>query len=126
MIQQFLDQPFLLNSVRGILRNVRDVERTLGRLSQVSGNARDMAALRVSLECMPDIRESLAALAKSTLTEGVDGLLIQISGGIHELPDLVTILSDALVEEPPALIREGGMFRQGYDSMLDEFRKRLK
>ena len=58
MIQQFLDQPFLLNSVRGILRNVRDVERTLGRLSQVSGNARDLMALRVSLECLPEIRES--------------------------------------------------------------------
>ncbi len=122
LIQQFLDQSFLLNSVRGILGNVRDVERTLGRLSQVSGNARDVVALRLSLECLPDLKEQLAALAKSTLAQGEDGLLIKISGGIRELPDLVAILSDALVEEPPALIREGGMFRQGYDSMLDEFR----
>jgi DNA mismatch repair protein MutS len=122
MIQQFLDQPFLLNSVRGILRNIRDVERTLGRLSQVSGNARDVAVLRLSLECLPDLKEQLAALAKSTLAEGEDGLLIQLSAGIRELPDLVAIIVDALVEEPPALIREGGMFRPGYDPMLDELR----
>jgi len=122
VIQQFLDQSFLLNSVRGILHNVRDVERTLGRLSQASGNARDVAVLRLSLECLPNLKERLAALAKSTLAEGENGLLIQIAEGIHELPDLVAILRDALVDEPPALIREGGMFRPGYDPTLDELR----
>ena len=46
MIQQFLDQPFLLSSVRETLGNIRDVERTVGRLSQLSGNARDVVRLR--------------------------------------------------------------------------------
>ncbi|MBV8415760.1 MAG: DNA mismatch repair protein MutS, partial [Verrucomicrobia bacterium] len=113
MIRQFLDQPFLLNAVRETLRDVRDVERILGRLSQVNGNARDVTALRLSLECLPDLKHHLAALAKATLADGEDVLLNQISAGIRELPDLVALLADALVEEPPALIKEGGIFRRG-------------
>ena len=67
MIQQFLDQPFLLSSVRETLANIRDVERTVGRLSQLSGNARDVIALRLSLESLPDLKGHLAALAKAVL-----------------------------------------------------------
>jgi DNA mismatch repair protein MutS len=122
MIQQFLDQPFLLSSVREILGNIRDVERTVGRLSQLSGNARDVVALRLSLESLPELRIHLAALARAVLAEGADLLVNRIAAGIPELPELVQLLSDALVEEPPALIKEGGMFRDGYDSALDEFR----
>jgi DNA mismatch repair protein MutS len=122
MIQQFLDQSFLLSAVREALTEIRDVERTLGRLSQGSGNARDVAALRVSLEALPDLKEHLRALAKATLSEASDGLSVGIAGGICELPELVACLRDALVEEPPALLKEGGMFRDGYDSALDELR----
>ena len=122
MIQQFLDQSFLLNAVRGALTEIRDVERTLGRLSQGSGNARDVAALRVSLEALPDLKEHLRALAKATLSQERGALSFEIADGIHELPELVACLRDALVEEPPALLKEGGMFRDGYDSALDELR----
>jgi DNA mismatch repair protein MutS len=122
MIQQFLDQPFLLSSVRETLGNIRDVERTVGRLSQLSGNARDVVALRLSLESLPELRIHLAALARAVLAEGADLLVNRIAAGIPELPELVQLLSDALVEEPPALIKEGGMFRDGYDLALDEFR----
>jgi DNA mismatch repair protein MutS len=122
MVQQFLDQPFLLSSVRETLANIRDVERTVGRLSQLSGNARDVVALRLSLESLPELKGHLKALAKAVLVEGEDLLLTQIASGIAELPDLVQLLRDALVEEPPALIKEGGMFREGYDSRLDELR----
>ena len=122
MIQQFLDQTYLLSAVREALTEIRDVERTLGRLSQGNGNARDVAALRVSLESVPNLKEHLRALARATLTEDRDALSVQIAEGIHELPELVVCLREALVEEPPALLKEGGMFRDGYDSVLDELR----
>jgi DNA mismatch repair protein MutS len=122
MIQQFLDQPFLLSSVRETLGNIRDVERTVGRLSQLSGNARDVVALRFSLESLPELKMHLAALARAVLAEEADQLVNRIAAGIPELPELVQLLGDALVEEPPALIKEGGMFRDGYDPILDEFR----
>src|SRR4029077_11161334 len=122
MIQQLLDQSFLLSAVRKALTEIRDVERTLGRLSQGNGNARDVAALRMSLEALPELKEHLRALARATLSEEKETLTIQIAEGIRELPDLVSCLRDALVEEPPALLKEGGMFRDGYDSALDEMR----
>lgn len=124
LIQQFLDQPFLLNSVRETLRSIRDLERTIGRLSQGTGNARDLAALRISLEALPDLKEHLAALTKATLTEAhADApLSIGLAQRIHLLPDLVERLSMALVDEPPALLKEGGMFREGWDAQLDELR----
>jgi DNA mismatch repair protein MutS len=94
----------------------------VGRLSQLSGNARDVVALRLSLESLPELKGHLAALAKAVLAEGEELLLTRIVSGIPELPGLVQLLSDALVEEPPALLKEGGMFRQGYDAELDELR----
>ena len=112
MIQQFLDQPFLLSSVRETLGNIRDIERTVGRLSQSSGNARDVVALRFSLESLPELKGHLAALAKAVLAGGEDLLVNRIASSIPELPDLVQLLADALVEEPPALLKEGGMFSE--------------
>jgi DNA mismatch repair protein MutS len=122
MIQQFLDQPFLLRAVRETLGKIRDIERTIGRLSQQSGNARDLVALRVSLESLPELKGHLRALATAVLGEEGDLLLNQVASGIPELPDLVQLLKAALVEEPPALVKEGGMFRPGYNSGLDELR----
>jgi DNA mismatch repair protein MutS len=122
MIQQFLDQPFLLRSTRETLGNIRDIERTVGRLSQQSGNARDLVALRVSLELLPELKGHLQALAAAVLGEAEDLLLNQVAAGLPEVPDLVQLLKAALVEEPPALLKEGGMFRKGYDSTLDELR----
>lgn len=126
MIQQFLNQSFLLSALRETLTQIRDVERTLGRLSQGNGNARDIAALRLSLESLPDLKAHLRALAKATLTEEKEALSIQIAEGIHELPELVGRLRDALVEEPPALLKEGGMFRDGFDPALDQLRAASK
>jgi DNA mismatch repair protein MutS len=124
LIQQFLDQPFLLNSVCETLRNIRDMERTIGRLSQGTGNARDLAALRISLEALPDLKEHFAALTKATLTDAHtdDPLSIMLAQQIHLLPNLVERLATALVDEPPALLKEGGMFREGWDAQLDELR----
>jgi DNA mismatch repair protein MutS len=122
MIQQFLDQPFLLRSTRETLGNIRDIERTVGRLGQQSGNARDLVALRVSLELLPELKGHLQALAAAVLGEAEDLLLNQVAARLPEVPDLVQLLKTALVEEPPALLKEGGMFRKGYDSTLDELR----
>ncbi|MBV9299568.1 MAG: DNA mismatch repair protein MutS, partial [Verrucomicrobia bacterium] len=122
LIQQFLDQPFLLSSLRETLIHIRDVERTVARLSQLNGNPRDIVSLRVSLESLPELKGHLASLAKAVLAEGEDLLLNQIAAGIPELPELVQLLTDALVDEPPGLLKEGGIFREGYDPTLDELR----
>jgi DNA mismatch repair protein MutS len=102
------------------MRAVRDIERTLGRISQGSGNGRDLAAIRSSLEVLPDLRHHLSMLNRAAL--GSDGLCAEIEAQIHLLPDLLELLTKAIVDEPPAFLKEGGIFRVGYESELDELR----
>ncbi len=120
MIAGLLAEPFVLSQCREALRGVRDIERTLGRLSQSGGNGRDLLALRQSLAAIPEIRAHLGALGLD-LAGGrspAAGLAEQIA----EFPELVSLLDSALADEPPATVREGGIFRDGYFAGLDELR----
>jgi DNA mismatch repair protein MutS len=120
LVGLLLDQSFLLSACRETMRAVRDIERTLGRISQGNGNARDLAAIRGSLEVLPDLRQHLSALHRAAMTD--DGLWVELEMQIHPLPGLLELLTKAIVNEPPALLKEGGLFRPGYDSELDDLR----
>ena len=135
MIGDLLAEPFLLGNLRDTLKSIRDMERTVGRLTQTGGNARDLQVLRTSLEQIPQLRNDLEALHNthhlaSTIPLDVSGpeetastgLTPQILADLHPLPHLVDLLAKAIVDEPPALTREGGMFRDGYYAPLDELR----
>ena len=130
-IEELLAEPFLLSSVREALKGIRDIERTVGRLSQSGGNARDLLALRNSLEQLPDLRSHLSALLyrkTAIVSEIVPGeaqpasLTAQLSAEIAEFPELTELFGRALAEDPPIAVKEGGMFRAGYDAQLDELR----
>jgi DNA mismatch repair protein MutS len=142
LVARFLEQPFLLNACRESMRGVRDIERTLSRISQGTGGPRDVAAIRHSLEALPPLVEHLTALEKAALFAGdlsceasphsaptpslaaKEELLSQeILHGIHLLPELLERLRGAIVDEPPATVKEGGIFRSGYDPDLDELRQ---
>lgn len=109
-----LSDSFLLGDLRQRLADIRDLERGVARLSLGSGNGRDLAALQLSLEKIPAIQRILPA---------INPLLADLSRSLHPLPDLVTELRRALVDEPPALLRDGGIIREGYDEALDELRR---
>ena len=129
MIADLIAEPFLLGNLRETLKSIRDMERTVGRLTQTGGNARDLQVLRTSLEQIPQLRDDLEALGQSTGLPAVADdaceigtLCASIRGDLHPLPHIIDLLGKALVEEPPALTREGGMFRDGYRAPLDELR----
>ncbi|HET6408818.1 MAG TPA: DNA mismatch repair protein MutS, partial [Chthoniobacteraceae bacterium] len=118
MIADFLAEPFLLGQIRENLKSVRDIERTVGRLAQTGGNARDLQVLRLALEQVPALRADLEALAR-----GDSGLLQDdLAKQLHPLPHVVDLLAKAIVDEPPAETRDGGLFRDGYSPQLDELR----
>lgn len=106
--------PLKLGELRDKLGGIRDIERSVSRLSQNSGNARDLAVLGASLGAVPAIR--------STMEECGGGLLAGLAESLHPLPEITSLLASALVEEPPPTIREGGMIRAGFDASLDELR----
>ncbi|MGJ8696013.1 MAG: DNA mismatch repair protein MutS [Verrucomicrobiaceae bacterium] len=116
LVDSLLAEPYLLTKLRDSLKNIRDIERTTGRLSQGSGNARDLKSLQTSLERIPDLRADLKALPQTSKLQS------QISDTIQEFPELVTFLQTALVDEPPANIRDGGIIRDGHSDALDELR----
>jgi len=110
------DQPFILHQLQESLKVVRDVERIMGRLSQGAGNPRDLQALGQSLQQLPEIRSHVEALQQeSPLTQ-------TFYNRLRDFKELTSSLDDALVEEPPATSKEGGIFREGFSATLDELR----
>jgi len=112
-IASFLAEPFLLSKCRESLKGIRDVERTTSRLSQGSGNARDLQSLAISLGHIPALREDLSSLITDHFP---------LITSLHDFTDLTDLLSQALADEPPANLRDGGIIRDGWSAELDELR----
>ncbi|MCG8601921.1 MAG: DNA mismatch repair protein MutS, partial [Verrucomicrobiales bacterium] len=115
LVEALIRESFLLNELRNAFAEVRDVERTISRLSQGSGNARDLKALEMSLRKVPDVREHLAALQGGRLGE-------DLALRLGDFTELVDLLGRAICEEPPAPLKEGGIFADGYSDAIDELR----
>jgi DNA mismatch repair protein MutS len=97
--------------LREALRDVGDLERLVSRAAQGLASPRELVALRRSLEALPGVAEA-SATASSLL-------LRQLAGAIRPDGELAGELARALVEDPPALMRDGGAIRAGYDAELD-------
>lgn len=137
-VETFVRSGRSLEELRGSLKEVRDLERTIGRLSQGSGNGRDLQALRLALAQVPGLRDMLAAMvsAKTSapdtlppLQEEASGnaepspaLLTELMARLSDLPDVVDEIARAIVDEPPLAVKEGGLIRDGFDPNLDELR----
>ena len=135
MIADLLQEPDLLASIRTELKSIRDIERATGRLSQASGNARDLVALRTSLQEIPKLKAELQklidrisfgktpVLAEKDAAPGGRALPFELHDEIHEMPALAEKLDKALVDDPPFVLKEGGIFRDAYDADLDALRQ---
>ncbi|MBM3869656.1 MAG: DNA mismatch repair protein MutS [Verrucomicrobia bacterium] len=139
-VQSWHDAGSALEALRVKLAEVRDLERTLARLSTGTGNGRDLHALRLALEQVPALREILSTvvgtrcrasaaspnLLRETEAEDaqqhVPNLLFDLTAQLTELPALVELVGRAIVDEPPLAVKEGGLIRDGFDANLDELR----
>jgi DNA mismatch repair protein MutS len=107
-------QARLFEALRGQLRGGCDLERILSRVALQSARPRDLTALRDTLARLPDIQ--------ALLRSDSDPLLGELSSRIQEHPKVVKLLRRALPDIPAAIIRDGGVIAEGYDSELDELR----
>jgi DNA mismatch repair protein MutS len=139
MIADLLQELDLLAAIRAQLRSIRDIERATSRLSQASGNARDLAALKSSLQEIPKLKNELHKLierieygtgpveadvsAANDSVKQATRLPQQLQNEIHEMPALAKKLGSAVVDDPPLALKEGGIFRDEYDADLDELRR---
>ena len=131
MIADLLQEPDLLGSLRASLKPIRDIERAVSRLSQASGNARDLVALKISLEQIPKLKSELQklldrlAFGATRINENgnVELLSQKLQNDLREMPELADKLTRAVVNDPPLPLKEGGIFHDGYDADLDSLRQ---
>ncbi len=121
VVQSFCDTPQVLAEFREHLGRVRDMERTLARLSVGTGNARDLVALKESLAALPKLKE---ILGRSDLPVATRMSLLRDQ--ITELPDTVALIARAIEDAPPLALKEGGLIKPGYSAELDELRQASK
>lgn len=130
LLQDLLQEPDLLDALRRSLKSIRDIERAAGRLTQACGNPRDLVALKNSLQQIPQVKLALQDLlhrlafgANHVKENGaVDSLAERLQSEITEMPALAARLEQALSDDPPITLKEGGIFRDGFDSDLDRLR----
>jgi DNA mismatch repair protein MutS len=96
------------------LRTIGDLERILARVALSSARPRDLAQLRLALQMLPAIRATLAAHDSP--------LLASLAAKLGEHVDERALLERAIIDNPPMLIRDGGVIAEGYDAELDELR----
>ncbi|HEX6989108.1 MAG TPA: DNA mismatch repair protein MutS, partial [Bacillota bacterium] len=108
--------------LREALRGVYDLERLSSRVAFRTANARDLVALRRSLERVPAVREQLSAAVGEDAGPH-PGLLAELLERLDPLEGLTGLLGRALVDDPPVSLTEGGLLRDGYDHEVDALRR---
>jgi DNA mismatch repair protein MutS len=100
-----------------LLKPVGDLERLIGRLAAGKANGRDLRALAAGLAVVPAVRDLLAGQT--------EGRLGQLADGLDPLPDVLSRITQTLVDSPPLSLSQGGIIRDGVDTDLDELREIL-
>jgi DNA mismatch repair protein MutS len=131
-VATWIRQNSALEQFRTEIKQVRDLERTISRISVGTGNARDLQTIAAGLNAVPCLRRIVEQAARGELAdrmreevfreEKIDGLLARLATNLTPLPELVELLGRALLDEPPLAVKEGGMIRDGFDASLDELR----
>ncbi|MFP7200007.1 DNA mismatch repair protein MutS [Lysinibacillus halotolerans] len=114
IVTDFLDEFFVRNELRELLKKVYDLERLAGRVAFGNVGGRDLAQLRESLRQVPFIKEQLLQSGKETLSS--------LGEKLDECTDVEQLLSKAITDHPPIAIKEGDVIREGYNDKLDELR----
>ncbi|MGM0577462.1 MAG: DNA mismatch repair protein MutS [Myxococcota bacterium] len=111
-VQAFFDDPITRATTRDDLAGVYDLERLVTRTVAGTANPRDLIALASSLERVGPIAERLR--------ETGDPCLAELAAGLDPVPEAIDLVRSALVDEPPAVLKDGGVLREGFHPELDE------
>lgn len=100
--------------IREYLNPVYDLERIMTKISCKSANPRDLIAFRNSLEMLPHIKKLIGTMESD--------LFAECFANLDDLADIYSLISSAIVEEPPITIREAGIIKEGFSKEADELR----
>ncbi|WP_292485289.1 DNA mismatch repair protein MutS [Methanohalobium sp.] len=117
-VQNLTEETLVRFDLRSYLSYVKDVERLIGRIVYGNSNARDLVALKKSLEVVPDINGCLKECNQSDILKEIQNELSSFT----ELEDITELIEKGITDEPPATVREGGLIKPGYSEELDELK----
>lgn len=115
VIGALCDDPVLRSMLGDALKQMFDMERLIGRIVYGTSNCRDLRALQVSLTHLPHIRQLVQQVSVPLMQE--------LSERIDLMEDICELLTNALVDEPPISVRDGGIIRPGFSKEVDELRE---
>jgi DNA mismatch repair protein MutS len=113
-IAELVEEPLLREDLRTLLDSVYDLERLNGKIAMANANGKDLVALKVSLEQLPQLLGHLQRLQSE--------LSSKLGQNIDPMPEACALISNSIVDDPPFSLREGGVIREGYHQELDELR----
>ncbi|MEH6458251.1 MAG: DNA mismatch repair protein MutS [Cocleimonas sp.] len=116
-VESFISQ-YHYESLHDSLRHIGDIERIISRIALVTARPRDLSTLRNSLKIVPELH--------AVLNQIDNPLIDNLRNQINPHDELVALLDKAIIENPPVLIRDGGVIAEGYDADLDELRNLSK
>jgi DNA mismatch repair protein MutS len=113
-VEELFNSQIKRDRLRALLKEVSDLERLTGRLNMNSSSPRDLNALERSLNQVPLIRRALS--------DSQSSLLQILNESMDEMPEVRLLIAEAIADDPPAKLSDGGAIRDGYSSELDELR----
>jgi len=111
-VEEAKEKQLVRRSVRKALHEVHDIERLNARIALDRSNARDLIALKHSIQRLPRIRSLVEGFASR--------LFVEITSKWDDLADVAGLIEDAISDDPPLTTREGGIIRPGFDEGLDQ------
>ena len=117
-VEALCDQAMIRDEIREYLQPVYDLERLVSRISYQSANPRDLISFKTSLQMLPFLKQLLHSFP--------DGLLKELDDAMDDLADLQELIEASIVDDPPFLMKEGGIIKDGYNETVDNYRNAKK
>lgn len=114
IVDIFVDQFIERETIKDMISEVYDIEKLAGRIAFGNVNARDLNWIASSLKVIPELKEQLLSLNHTYTNELADQLV--------DLSHITSLIKDAIIDNPPLPIKEGGIIKEGYNKELDELR----
>jgi DNA mismatch repair protein MutS len=114
-VAELIEDSGRLSKIKGLLKGIYDIERLSSKTGNGTANARDLLALRNSLNVLPELKSML---------DGFDNDTIKVlSKQINTLPEIKSLIDKSIADDPPIALKEGGIIKKGFDPEIDELRE---
>ena len=113
-VTELYENVMMRMDLREALVGITDIQRIITRIVYGSANARELRSMCNALKRLPTVR--------ATIKDGQSGIIKSMYNDLDSLDDICKLIDEAIVEEPPFTVKEGGMIKEGYNKELDEIR----